>query len=81
MATIDTLSEVKAVSGTTTTATRRGERPTEPTIFQKHAPGNRAMDLPALDVPEATIDAALSGSGCPTGPSSASSRSSATTRT
>jgi glycine dehydrogenase subunit 2 len=46
-----------------TTATRRGDRPVEPTIFEKHSPGNRAMDFPALDVPESKIDAALVGDG------------------
>lgn len=42
---------------------RRGDRPVEPTIFEKHTAGMRAMDLPALDVPETAIPAELVGAG------------------
>lgn len=33
----------------------RADRPAEPLIFEKHSPGARAVDLPALDVPEADL--------------------------
>jgi len=41
----------------------RGDRPVEATIFQKHSPGARAIDLPALDVPESDLPADLVGPG------------------
>ena len=41
----------------------RGEKPVEPTIFEKHSPGARAMDLPALDVPVSAVPAGVVGQG------------------
>jgi len=43
--------------------TDRGQRPAEPTIFEKHSPGARAMDVPALDVPISDIPDAIAGKG------------------
>ncbi len=43
------------------TITDRGQRPTEPLVFEKHTPGAVGVDLPALDVPEADLPAALCG--------------------
>ena len=43
--------------------TRRGERPTEPLVFEKSSPGARAIDLPALDVDAAPIPDAVRGGG------------------
>jgi len=40
----------------------RGERPAEPLIFEKSVPGQRAVDLPPLDVPRAEIPPQLLGS-------------------
>ncbi|MHC4319087.1 MAG: aminomethyl-transferring glycine dehydrogenase subunit GcvPB [Planctomycetota bacterium] len=45
-----------------TSAATRGERPAEPLIFEKSVPGQRAVDLPPLDVPRAEIPPALLGS-------------------
>jgi len=39
----------------------RGDRPVEPTIFEKHSPGACALTLPALDVDETPVPAALMG--------------------
>ncbi|MEZ6234271.1 MAG: aminomethyl-transferring glycine dehydrogenase subunit GcvPB [Phycisphaerales bacterium] len=44
---------------------RRGEKPTEPTIFEKHSEGAIAIDLPGLDVPEAAVPEGLRGRGAP----------------
>ncbi|MHC4082218.1 MAG: PLP-dependent aminotransferase family protein, partial [Planctomycetota bacterium] len=43
-------------------AATRGERPVEPLIFEKSVPGQRAVDLPPLDVPRADVPADLLGS-------------------
>jgi len=42
---------------------RRGERPVEPLIFEKSVPGQRAVTLPDLDVPESPLDSSLVGDG------------------
>ncbi|MHC4427319.1 MAG: aminomethyl-transferring glycine dehydrogenase subunit GcvPB [Planctomycetota bacterium] len=42
-------------------ATTRGERPVEPLIFEKSVAGQRAVDLPPLDVPRASIEGGLVG--------------------
>ena len=39
----------------------RGERPTEPVVFEKSSPGARSVTLPALDVGETPIPADLAG--------------------
>ena len=39
----------------------RGERATEPLIFEKSSPGARAITLPGLDVPETPLPSALAG--------------------
>ena len=39
----------------------RGERPAEPLIFEKSVPGQRAVDLPPLDVPRADLPGELMG--------------------
>ena len=39
----------------------RGDRATEPTIFEKSSPGARAVTLPALDVDETPVPAGLAG--------------------
>jgi glycine dehydrogenase subunit 2 len=44
-------------------AMTRGERPVEPLIFEKSVPGQRAVDLPPLDVPRAELPPKLTGSG------------------
>lgn len=42
-------------------AQTRGERPTEPLIFEKSSPGARAIDLPKLDVDETPVPQTLAG--------------------
>ena len=42
-------------------AVARGERPAEPLIFEKSVPGQRAVDLPPLDVPHADLPQELMG--------------------
>jgi glycine dehydrogenase subunit 2 len=42
-------------------AMTRGERPAEPLVFEKSVPGQRAVDLPPLDVPRADLPADLVG--------------------
>jgi glycine dehydrogenase subunit 2 len=42
-------------------AQTRAERPTEPLIFEKSAPGARAIDLPQLDVDATPVPASLAG--------------------
>ncbi|MCZ6734565.1 MAG: aminomethyl-transferring glycine dehydrogenase subunit GcvPB, partial [Planctomycetota bacterium] len=39
----------------------RGDRPVEPVIFEKSVPGQRAVDLPPLDVPRADLPPELIG--------------------
>jgi glycine dehydrogenase subunit 2 len=39
----------------------RGQRPVEPVIFEKSVPGQRAVDLPPLDVPAAPLPPGLTG--------------------
>ncbi len=46
----------------------RGQKATEPTIFEKHSAGAIGVDLPPLDVPEAAVPAALKGRGAPAWP-------------
>ncbi len=48
-------------SGTPPVATR-GRRPAVPLIFEKSTAGQRAVDLPPLDVPRAVLEPALLGS-------------------
>ena len=47
--------------GADVSAATRGERPVEPLIFEKSVPGQRAVDLPPLDVPRASVPADLLG--------------------
>ncbi len=42
-------------------AETRGERPIEPTVFEKSSPGAHAVDLPPLDVPAAPLPRPLAG--------------------
>lgn len=44
-------------------ASRRGERPIEPLVFEKTSPGARAIELPPLDVEPAPIPASRKGDG------------------
>ena len=44
-----------------TSASTRGERAVEPLIFEKSVPGQRAVDLPPLDVPHAEVPDDLLG--------------------
>jgi glycine dehydrogenase subunit 2 len=46
----------------------RGDKPTEPLIFEKHIDGAIGVDLPPLDVPETKVPEQLSG-GCTSLPS------------
>jgi glycine dehydrogenase subunit 2 len=46
----------------------RGDRPTEPLIFEKHVEGAIGVDLPPLDVPESKVPEQISG-GCTNLPS------------
>ena len=47
----------------TTKIASRGDRPTEPLIFEKHVEHATGVDLPPLDVSETEIDKKLCGSG------------------
>ncbi len=42
----------------TETIPTRGDRPSEMSIFEKHSEGNRAIDLPPLDVPASALPSA-----------------------
>jgi glycine dehydrogenase subunit 2 len=46
---------VSAPAAPETKVHRRGERPVEPTIFEKSSPGARAFSLPDLDVEETSV--------------------------
>lgn len=46
-------------------AVPRGCRPIEPLIFEKSIPGQRAVTLPTLDVPETSIPSDIVGEGFP----------------
>jgi glycine dehydrogenase subunit 2 len=48
-------------------AQTRGERPTEPLVFEKSSPGARAIDLPKLDVDRTPLPGSLAG-GAPDWP-------------
>jgi glycine dehydrogenase subunit 2 len=54
---VDTLAPDAHDAGVAT----RGQRPVEPTIFEKSSPGARAITLPPLDVAETPVPAALAG--------------------
>ena len=41
----------------------RGDKPTEPLIFEKHIDGTCGVDFPPLDVPETELEAAVLGKG------------------
>ncbi|MBL1217627.1 MAG: glycine dehydrogenase subunit 2 [Planctomycetes bacterium] len=47
------------------TATPRGDRPVEPLVFEKSIPGQRAVTLPPLDVPETALPSEIVGGGFP----------------
>ena len=46
----------------------RGDKPTEPLIFEKHVVGTSGVDFPPLDVSETTIPNEIAG-GCKNLPS------------
>lgn len=43
-------------------AVPRGQRPVEPTVFEKSCPGARSVTLPSLDVDETPVPSSLAGS-------------------
>jgi len=57
-----TIGGESSIQTTSASVASRGERPVEPLIFEKHTPGMTAVDLPALDVPEAELPEELTDS-------------------
>lgn len=55
------LHDTRPTAGHESAARPRGDRPIEPTIFEKSCPGARSMTLPALDVDATPIPASLAG--------------------
>ncbi|MDG2055466.1 MAG: aminomethyl-transferring glycine dehydrogenase subunit GcvPB [Phycisphaerales bacterium] len=53
--------ETEAMVHTRVDVKTRGERPTEPLIFEKSVPGQRGVDLPPLDVERAEIPDSILG--------------------